>query len=381
MEFPKSFCVEELVKAANECSKGVKWKESITSFLDHILERCIGLQHMLETGTYRLNNYNFFKVYEPKVRQISSQAFVDRVVQRSLCNNGVYDDLTRFLIYDNGACVKNKGTEFMIGRLKCLMQRQYRVHHLSGYVIHIDIRRYFPNIPHGFVKSLIWSKVKDPFHRNELYRVVDSFKAIPVGRNVMREPENVGIPLGSQLSQLFALGALDPVDKFIKERLNVEFYIRYMDDLILVVNVSKEDANRMLNRIIARIEALGFEVNKKTMITPFRNGIRFMKRVFNVHPVRGSILTHIDHTKFGKERRKLRAMLHLIARNGKFTINDLVVHYQGWRHYMCESGSYGIVKQMDDYLRHLISYRPDFKSFVFMNKFDGVDPKILTKFI
>lgn len=41
--------------------------------------------------------------------------------------------------------------------------------------------------------------------------------------------------MGNQSSQCFALLYLDRIDRIIKERLRVKHYVRYMDDMILLV--------------------------------------------------------------------------------------------------------------------------------------------------
>lgn len=46
--------------------------------------------------------------------------------------------------------------------------------------------------------------------------------------------ENRGVPMGNQSSQWFALYYLDRLDRFIKERLKVKYYVRYMDDGVLI---------------------------------------------------------------------------------------------------------------------------------------------------
>ena len=43
-----------------------------------------------------------------------------------------------------------------------------------------------------------------------------------------------GIGLGSQVSQITELAVLDDLDHYIKERLRIKHYLRYMDDFILI---------------------------------------------------------------------------------------------------------------------------------------------------
>ena len=49
--------------------------------------------------------------------------------------------------------------------------------------------------------------------------------------------------LGNQTSQWFALYYLDPMDRIIKEKMHIKYYVRYMDDGILI-HESKEVLNR-----------------------------------------------------------------------------------------------------------------------------------------
>ena len=44
---------------------------------------------------------------------------------------------------------------------------------------------------------------------------------------------------GSQIVQIVGITALDKLDHYIKERLRIEFYIRYMDDFV-ILSESKE---------------------------------------------------------------------------------------------------------------------------------------------
>lgn len=45
---------------------------------------------------------------------------------------------------------------------------------------------------------------------------------------------DTGIGLGSQISQLVELAVLDDLDHYIKERLRIKHYLRYMDDFVLI---------------------------------------------------------------------------------------------------------------------------------------------------
>ena len=88
-------------------------------------------------------------------------------------------------------------------------------------------------------------------------RIVDSF------------PGEIGLGLGSQVSQIMELLVLNELDHFIKERLHIKYYIRYMDDFILI-HPDKEYLEYCLVEINKHIAALGLELNKKTTLHPLK---------------------------------------------------------------------------------------------------------------
>ena len=108
------------------------WKDS-TAFFVHNWMREIGkLERQLHDGTYQERPPKFFKVMEPKEREIMSIAFRDRVYQRSLNDVEIYPRCTRSFIYDNHACQTGKGPDLARERLKCFLQRYYRKHGADG---------------------------------------------------------------------------------------------------------------------------------------------------------------------------------------------------------------------------------------------------------
>ena len=67
---------------------------------------------------------------------------------------------------------------------------------------------------------------------------------------------------------------LSGLDHFITCELGVKYYGRYMNDFYLIVQ-SKEYAKWCLLAIYEFVHSLGLELNGKTQIIPFKNGIKF----------------------------------------------------------------------------------------------------------
>lgn len=117
------------------------------------------------------------------------------------------------------------GTSFAINRLEKFLRSEYKKKNDNNiYFLKCDIKKYFPSINHNILISLL-SKLD--FFDDEMYFIK---------KLIIEQPSNtnIGLPLGNQSSQWFALFYLNKIDRLIKEELRVKFYIRYMDDMILM---------------------------------------------------------------------------------------------------------------------------------------------------
>ena len=154
------------------------WKDSVSGWVSNGLINCAKLNHELQNGTYKISKYTEFTIYEPKKRDIVSTRFRDRVFQRSMCDNYLYKEITKGFIYDNGACLVGKGTDFSRKRLRACLQKYYRKYGTNGYVLKCDIKNYFGSTSHEIAYSAVnrrisdeWvkKKVKDIYNTKVLY--------------------------------------------------------------------------------------------------------------------------------------------------------------------------------------------------------------------
>lgn len=332
INYENAFTFEELFRAAIECSKGVKWKFSVIDYLLNIEKRTSRLVRDLKTNRYRISEYDVFKIYEPKVRIIRSIKFRDRVVQRSLCNNGLYDELTKGFIYDSCACLKGRGTTFAFTRIKKHLQYHFRHHGLTGWVLRIDISKFFDSIPHSVAKSVIDKRISNAKVRSMIHDIIDSFKDQRDLDLIFSDPFGErGIGLGSQISQILALAVLDPIDHYVKDICKVKCYIRYMDDLV-IIHQDKEFLKTILTNIKHQLEQIGLTLNKKTSISKLQEGVKFLKRK-HILTKTGKVITLISKNSVNKEKRKLYKLRKLLN-EGQITIEDVVHQFSGWIAYI-----------------------------------------------
>ena len=314
---------DNLYKAMQHCKRGVMWKDSVAGFAKNGLANVHKLKKNLEDGTYKLDSYTHFKVYEPKERDIVSTRIKDRVFQRSFCTNYFYDQMTKSFIYDNVACQINKGNEFGRKRLITHLQRFYRKHGTDGWVLKIDIKNFFGSTPHALAMKAVSDLVPDPWAVNVVKQVVDSY-------NHGEDPE-VGMGLGSEMTQLIQLAVLNKLDHYIKERLRIKYYIRYNDDMILIhhdkeyLKKCKEEISKWL------IEHSLMMHPKKTQLFRVTQTIRFLGFRYRLTDTGKVVLTLIPE-KISHERRKLTKLVGR-AKAGIMTREDVDICYQSWKAY------------------------------------------------
>lgn len=256
---------ENLYKAHRRARLSKRHKKEVVLFENNLSENLWTLRNELKNKSYLPGGYHSFMIYDPKEREIQAISYRDRVVQHSLCDNFLMPLLEKHLIYDNAACRKNKGSGFAIARLKEFMTRHYRRFGKGGYFVKVDIKKYFINIDHGILKDILRKMIDDEDILWLLTTVIDSYNP----------EENKGLPMGNQSSQCFALLYLNGLDRFIKEKLRVKFYIRYMDDMILLLE-SRDRAADCLKSIDEFVLRLKLQLNCKSQIIAAKNGIEFL---------------------------------------------------------------------------------------------------------
>lgn len=308
---------DNLLEAARQCSRGVKWKDSIAKWTHprNLALNCLKLKEELDNGTYKLGGYVVFDINEPKPRTIRSPKFRDRVVQRAMCNAGLYHDLTRGNIYDNGACQNGKGTTFMMDRLNCHLQRYWRKHGNVGWALRLDIHQFFNSIPHDQLKTLVAKKITCAEFRIRVNEVIESFK-------------DPGIGLGSQVSQLLAISYLSEIDHYIKEKLRVSYYVRYSDDIV-IIHHDKSFLQRTWSQIAEKLTELGLQLNPKSNLQPLKHGVKFLKFRF-VLTETGKVVRILDRQNIVRIRKRLRKLKNKII-TGERQWHDMTNSFNSWK--------------------------------------------------
>lgn len=175
----------------------------------------LNLQNTLLNKEYKTSNYTVFKVYEPKERDVYRLPYYpDRILHHALMN--VLEPIfVSVFTNDTYSCIKGKGIHSAANGVKMALKDELN----TQYCLKLDIVKFYPNINHGILKSLLRRKFKDNELLNLLDEIIDSCD---------------GVPIGNYLSQYFANFYLTHFDHWIKETKQVKNYFRYADDLVIL---------------------------------------------------------------------------------------------------------------------------------------------------
>lgn len=233
-----------------------RYQHAILDFEYDLEANLLDLVADLKGATYRVSGYRYFYVYEPKKRQVAClTSFRDRVIQHAVCSllEPIFDPM---FIATSFACRKGKGTHAGVASAEQMM-RAVKCSHGKVFALKCDIRKYFENINHATLLSLIARKITDKKMLDLLSEIIGSFRA-----------DGCGLPLGNLTSQLFANIYLHALDSYLKHELAVEYYVRYMDDFV-IFHHDKQHLHQLRKNIEDWLsENLHLELNAKTAVFP-----------------------------------------------------------------------------------------------------------------
>lgn len=270
---------DNLRLAFHKARKGKQGKISVLKYSERIDQNLFDLRLQLLNGTFTPGTYNYFRIYDPKERLICAAAFEERIVHHAIMNI-CKPYFERNLIYDTYATREGKGVYSAIERARYGM-RHYK------YVAKLDVRKYFDSISHNVLKAKLRKIYKDNALLKLFDSIIDSYNT-ENGR---------GIPIGNLTSQYFANYYLSSLDHFIKERLRVPVYVRYMDDMLLFAEdrTQLKEYVRIVNEYIENelllslkphvfstsdngISFLGYKLTSNVMLLNRRSKVRFKRK-------------------------------------------------------------------------------------------------------
>ncbi|WP_198468941.1 reverse transcriptase/maturase family protein [Acetomicrobium sp. S15 = DSM 107314] len=285
--YPKIYAFENLLGAYVNARKCKRFRNEVMAFTDNLEENLICIQEDLMQKTYRVGKYKEFFVYDPKMRLIMALPFRDRVVQWAIYRvlNPLLD---KRYIYDSYACRIGYGIHRATDRLQYWLRYLSRKHK-RVYALKLDISKYFYRIDHDVLMEILSRIIADKDLLWLLERIIRSENTkfgISLGDHCFNNERlsKIGMPIGNLTSQMFANLYLNELDQYAKHELKTQYYIRYMDDII-ILHPDKIHLQYIKTKIDLFINnQLHLSLNNKTSIHIVNQGIDFCGyRVWATH--------------------------------------------------------------------------------------------------
>lgn len=215
--------LENIFRAWKKFSLGKTGKEDVIRFWNNLEDNIFELHNKLKIQKYKHGSYVSFIIRDPKKRIIHKAGIEDRIIHQI-----IFDFLRpifeKRFIFDSYSSRIGKGNHKAVKRLNLFCQRASYNNTQSCWVLKCDIYKFFDNINHQILFSMIKKGVGNIKILKVIKEILDSFKSMP----------GKGLPLGNITSQLFANIYLHELDYFIKNKLRIKHYIRFNDDFVII---------------------------------------------------------------------------------------------------------------------------------------------------
>ncbi len=216
--YSKIYDIENLRLAHKKARRGKTWYKDVIMVDSDPDKYLYQLQDMLKNKTYKTSNYQHFEITDKGKKRIISKLpyYPDRICQWAIMLQ-IEKVFVNHFIYDTYASIPTKGIHLAQGRIKRALAKDPDG---TKYCLQFDIKQYFPNIDHMLLKQLLRKKFKDKDLLWLIDEIIDSV--------------DDGLPIGNYLSQYMANYYLSWFDHWAKEDLQLRYYYRYMDDIVIL---------------------------------------------------------------------------------------------------------------------------------------------------
>lgn len=246
--YKRIYDTDNLRLAHKKASKDKGHYKDVTMVNKDVDTYLIELQELLRTKTYKVSDYVIKDINDNgKSRRLMKLPYYpDRIVQWAIMLQIEKILLSTFTSF-TFASVKNRG----IHKASSLLERYLKDKENTVYCLKLDVKKFYPSIRHEILKELLAHKFKDKDLLELLFLIIDSM------------PGDVGIPIGSYLSQYFANFYMTYFDHWLKEKLKVRYVIRYMDDVIMLGKTKEylHDVRKSIEEYLSTELALSLKGN------------------------------------------------------------------------------------------------------------------------
>ena len=296
---------DKALEVFKKIKKTCKNKRAIMNFEYNLNTNIFSILTRLYKRKYKFSNYRIFLINDPKYRIIMSENINDKLVNHLVCKHILQEALLSKLIDTNVSTRIGKGSRYALYMFQKYINKLVHTNK-EIYILKLDIKKYFYNINHDILIKLLQKYITDNYSidiikeilnttnseyvnekintlkRNEIERILksnlsDNEKQLKINsiKSIPLYDKGKGLPIGNMTSQILAIFYLNDIDHYIKEVLKFKYYIRYMDDLV-IIDTDKDKLKKAYKIIENKINNLKLELNNKSNIYKLSKGVNFL---------------------------------------------------------------------------------------------------------
>jgi RNA-directed DNA polymerase len=321
-----------------KANKGAPGVDGITidGVFTYIREHKEELIGSLLDGSYKPNLVRGVQIPKPdgSKRQLGIPTVTDRVVQQSILQ--VLEPIFEPMFSDSSYGFRPKR-----GGLMALSKAKEYVQDGYGYVVDMDLEKFFDRVNHDILMSRLARHIGD----KRLLRIIRRYLEAGLLQDGVKIKRDLGMPQGGNLSPLLSNILLDELDKELESRGHK--FCRYADDCNIYVKSYKAGA-RVLESVTNFLwKRLKLKVNETKSAVALARERKFLGYSFRSDGELRAAPQSLE--KFKKKIRELTSRNR--GRSLEVIILELNRYLNGWINYFKLSASKSVFRELDSWIR------------------------------
>lgn len=265
--YEKIYDISNIKEATWKASLGKRKQLRVKTILNNMDYYAYQIQKLLINKTFKPSQPQIKVIQDganKKTRTISKPNFYpDQIVHWALMLQ-VEPIIMKGMYEYNCGSVPKRGTSFGQRAIRKWLDSDTKN---TKYCLKMDVKKFYPSIDNNILKSMFRKKIKDKGCLWLIDTIIDS---------------NEGQPIGFYTSQWFANFFLEELDHLIKERLGVKYYVRYVDDLVLL-GPNKKKLHKVRITVETYLNSIGLRLKESWQVFRVNNrdidflGLRFFR--------------------------------------------------------------------------------------------------------
>src|SRR6202171_5023640 len=310
----------------NKGSAGI-YGMTVGQLSGYLKEHWLTLREQLLNGTYEPHPVRRVEIEKPDgggMRKLGIPTVLDRFIQQAVMQVLQRRWNPTFSQYSYGFRPRRSAHH-------AVAQAQQYIAQGNGWVIDLDLEKFFDRVNHDKLMGQIAKRVED----KRLLKLIRVFLNAGVMENGLVSPSVEGTPQGGPLSPLLSNLVLDELDQELECR--GHRFVRYADDCNIYVR-SERAGHRVMESVTRFImQELKLKVNESKSAVARPQERKFLGFSFTVVPEVKRIIAPKALDRFKQRIREITRRAKGVSM--KTTIEELASYMRGWRSYFgfCET--------------------------------------------